>query len=143
MIVRVPARAHYGSTGIRTRKLVRQASSSMSNVQYVLQESANNRDRQHPACSHRHSRAGRLEKFASLLKLPIFFRSYSVLQLRIRPELLTTAELLRAAKRLNVELRENVAGPWYEAQVTSSIHPCMHTSMHPLTSKNRSSQKEL
>eukprot|EP00439_Symbiodinium_sp_Y106_P009971 s3799_g1.t1 len=100
----------------------------MSNVQYVLQESANNRDRQHPACSHRHSRAGRLEKFASLLKLPIFFRSYSVLQLRIRPELLTTAELLRAAKRLNVELRENVAGPWYQIELWSGDRQLGKTS---------------
>ncbi|CAE7436022.1 unnamed protein product [Symbiodinium sp. CCMP2592] len=53
---------------------------------------------------------------------------YSVLQLRIRPELLTTAELLRAAKRLNVELRENVAGPWYQIELWSGDRQLGKTS---------------
>ena len=30
----------------------------------------------------------------------------------LQAQVLTTDELYRAAKRLNVELRENVAGPW-------------------------------
>eukprot|EP00913_Durusdinium_trenchii_P033809 g31648.t1 len=41
---------------------------------------------------------------------------------------LTTADLQRAAKRLNVELRENVAGPWYQIELYSGDRQLGKTS---------------
>ncbi|CAE7307466.1 pgk-1 [Symbiodinium necroappetens] len=47
---------------------------------------------------------------------------------KMQVRLLTTAELLRAAKRLNVELRENVAGPWYQIELWSGDRQLGKTS---------------
>ncbi|CAJ1343701.1 unnamed protein product [Effrenium voratum] len=55
-------------------------------------------------------------------------RSFSQPQERPRDDVLTTADIQRAAKRLNVELRENVAGPWYQIELYSGDRQLGKTS---------------
>eukprot|EP00435_Cladocopium_sp_Y103_P066830 s972_g29.t1 len=45
-----------------------------------------------------------------------------------KEDVLTSADLQRAAKRLNVELRENTAGPWYQIELYSGDRQLGKTS---------------
>ncbi|CAK9094664.1 unnamed protein product [Durusdinium trenchii] len=60
--------------------------------------------------------------------LSLTSRTFSQPQERPKDDVLTTADLQRAAKRLNVELRENVAGPWYQIELYSGDRQLGKTS---------------
>ncbi|CAE7770477.1 unnamed protein product, partial [Symbiodinium pilosum] len=69
--------------------------------------------------------------FERLLPLPCFSQpapTSKVPKESTNEDVLTTEELKRAAKRLNVELRENVAGPWYQIELWSGDRQLGKTS---------------